>query len=219
MSQYTIKRAAGTVSLTGDVAGMAWAAADVLEIDDFPWYKGGAKQGTEVRLMYDDKNIYVQFLCADRHIYSEETRHNGNVYKDSCVEFFATIDPEAGPDYFNLEINCCGVMHVGYGPERNGRILMVEELARRMTLVTSVPGPTRQESPSDNGWWVAAKIPFDVIGEFAGKKVAPKSGALWKANFYRCGGKTDGQFGCWNHIAWPKPDFHRPEFFGELKFA
>ena len=218
MSQYTIKRATGSVPLTGDVAG-PWAAANVLKIDNYPWYKAGQKQGTDVRLMYDDQNLYVQFRCEDKHIFSKETKHNGLVCLDSCVEFFATIDPASGPHYFNLEINCCGVIHMGYGEQRHGRILMDEKAAKGITIKTSEPGPTREESPSDNGWWVAVKVPLALIGEFAGKKVQPKPGTPWKANFYRCGGKTDDQYAVWNPIPWKQPDYHRPEFFGELTFA
>ena len=83
---------------------------------------------------------------------------------------------------------------------------------------TSIPTPTKVESPNDDGWWLAAAIPFSAISELAGFKVAPKSGTVWRANFYRCGGRTDPQYACWNHIDNPQPDFHRPEFFGNLTF-
>jgi hypothetical protein len=36
-------------------------------------------------------------------------------------------------------------------------------------------------------------------------------------NFYKCGDETEyPHFGCWNLIASPVPDFHRPEYFGEI---
>jgi len=219
MSNYIITKANCSVPLTGQVAGTPWSGAAELKVAHYPWYTAGQKQDTAVRMLYDAQNLYVQFNCRDRHIFAKETRLNGMVCTDSCVEFFATIDPAVCPDYFNLEINCCGVMHMGYGAGRHGRKLVSPELANRLAIVTSEKTPTRKESPADEAWWVAAAIPFDAISEFTGKKVMPTSGTTWKANFYRCGGKTDDQYACWNLIQWEKPDFHRPEFFGDLQFA
>ncbi len=39
------------------------------------------------------------------------------------------------------------------------------------------------------------------------------------ANFYKCGDKLrTPHFLSWNKIEIEKPDFHRPDFFGELHF-
>ena len=217
--EYVIKPATQTVPLCGHVAGTPWQGADVLAIDNWPWYQGGDKQPTEARLLYDDAAIYVQFQCEDKHIYSEAAELNGDVYKDSCVELFASVEPEAGPDYFNFEANCCGVFHLGFGAARQGRKLVTAALAARVDVASSEAGPTRDESPDDARWWLAARLPFDLLSEFAGRSVSPKAGDYWMANFYRCGGKTDEQYACWNPIIASQPDFHRPECFGPLVFA
>lgn len=219
MSSYQINRAAGDIPFTGAVAGTPWASAQTMLIDNFPWFKGGQKQATQVRILYDDQNLYLQFLCEDKHIFAQYTEHNGPVCLDSCVEAFIMVDPTNGPGYFNLEINCCGHIHMGYGVQRADRTLMDEKTARRMTIKTSIASDTKLESPDDNGWWVAAKLPLALLREFTGKTIAPHAGTIWKANFYRCGGKTDDQFAAWNTLACPNPDFHRPEYFGDLKFA
>jgi len=219
MRQYTIKPAPQTVPLCGEVAGTVWQAAETLAIDNWPWYQAGDKQPTQTRLLYDEAAVYIQFQCQDKHIYSEATELNGDVYKDSCVEFFANVAPEVGPGYFNFEANCCGVFHLGFGPGRGGRKLITEDLAGLIAVACSEPGPTRDESPDDSGWWLAARIPFDVLSEFTGRDVSPKAGDYWRANFYRCGGKTDDQYACWNPITSPQPDFHRPECFGRLIFG
>jgi hypothetical protein len=40
-----------------------------------------------------------------------------------------------------------------------------------------------------------------------------------RANFYKCGDKTKrAHFLSWNPIDIAKPDFHRPDFFGEITF-
>ncbi len=216
---YTIQPATQPVPLNGWTFDSPWSLADVLQIDSYPWYSGGGKQATQVRLLYDDEAIYAQFHCEDKHIFSRVVELNGCVHKDSCVELFMTIDPRRGPDYFNIEMNCCGTLLMGYGPQRHSRASLAPSLADGIRIATSISAPTKDESPDDDGWWIVASVPFSVIGELAGRDVRPASGDLWRANLYRCGGKTDPQLACWNHIELRHPDFHRPEFFGEMRFA
>ena len=61
-------------------------------------------------------------------------------------------------------------------------------------------------------WTVAIFIPFGLIG------VDPENlPASLRGNFYKCGDLTaHPHFLSWNPINTPKPDFHRPDFFGEL---
>ena len=96
---------------------------------------------------------------------------------------------------------------------------ITSDQAAGIRIATSVPGPTKRESADDDGWWVVAVLPFDLLSEFTGRTVRPTAGDLWLANLYRCGGKTDPQYACWNPIDLPHPDFHCLKFFGELHFA
>ncbi len=212
---YLVRRASRAVRPACD--DPAWERAERLSIDEYPWYADGLKQETAAAVLYDDEAIYILFVCEDKHISAVETRPNGDVYLDSCVEFFVTVDPEGG-GYFNFEANCCGTVHMSFGAGREGRRLAPPKVLNAVSVESSIPTPTKNESPTDDGWWLAAAIPFSAISEMVGGDVAPKSGDIWRANFYRCGGKTDPQYAAWNPIDCPKPDFHRPEFFGILTF-
>ena len=197
----------------------AWEHANVLHIDQFPWYAAGQKQDTQVRLLYDDEAVYVQFICEDSHIFAEVTEFQGPVCLDSCVEFFAMFDPRNKPDYFNLETNCCGMMHLGLGEERNGR--RWPRPSRRGGSSSSRPFPAR---PRMNPRTTTAggsppRCPSTCSASLPARRSSPQAARLSRANFYRCGGKTDCQYGSWNFIPWKQPDFHRPEFFGDLFFA
>ncbi len=216
---YLVRRASGSVRLACDDPG--WDQADRIEIDEYPWYTSGLKQATTVAALYDDEAIYLLYVCDDKHISAVETETNSNVHTDSCVEFFATIDPDGQWGkwgYFNFEVNCCGTAKLGFRPGPEWRTLAPAELVETIRIKTSIPTPTKTESPGDDGWWLAAAIPFAVISEAAGRKIAPKSGTHWRANFYRCGGKTDPQSACWNPINTPEHEYHSPEFFGNLPF-
>lgn len=221
MRSYTVKRASSEVPLSETVAGAAWSDAESLSIDNYPWFKSGRKEATTVRLLYDEKALYVQFLCADDTIYAERTEINSAVCTDSCVEFFAMPAPELDDRYFNLEINCAGTFLLGWGrnvQEIEAGFVDPELSTKYLKIAASVEGPQKEESPQDNGWWVTVAIPFELISQVSCREIQPSSGTTWRANFYRCGGKTNQQYACWNRIDTPRPDFHRPEFFGQLIF-
>ena len=215
---YLVKRIAEPVPLSGEVEGTPWAQTPGVSVDLYPWYQSGDKQPTTARMLYDTTTLYLQFLCEDKHIFSETTELNGPVCRDSCVEFFAMPNQMRRQEYFNLEINACGTLLLGWGVKGDRRRIS-QEMASRLTIVTSVPEPTKDESPDDNGWWVAAAVPFDLLSEFTERTIQPGSGGEWYVNFYRCGGRTDDQYACWWPIETPTPDFHRPEFFGQILFA
>ncbi|NIA06337.1 MAG: hypothetical protein GWP14_01665 [Actinobacteria bacterium] len=221
MRRYMVKRVSTEVSLSHKVLGAAWSDADELSIDSYPWFKSGRKECTTARLLYDQKAVYVQFLCKDKHIYADHTEINSSVCEDSCVEFFAQPIPQVDQRYFNLEINCCGTFLLGWGrsiQEIAGSYVDPALSTAHLKIAASVAGPPKQESPDDNGWSVAVQMSFELISRLSGRQIRPTSGSVWRANFYRCGGRTNRQYACWNRVGTPSPDYHRPEFFGELLF-
>ncbi|MDU5344496.1 MAG: carbohydrate-binding family 9-like protein, partial [Prevotella bivia] len=68
----------------------------------------------------------------------------------------------------------------------------------------------------DTSWELALVVP---VSSFFNHKITELSGLTMKANFYKCGDKTDQpHFLSWQKVDLPKPDFHRPEFFGTIIF-
>jgi len=195
---------------------VSWDEVPAAEVDLFPWYRRGEKQGTRVWVAVSPSHLHVRFDCEDRHISARVTEPNGPVCEDSCVEFFFAPEPDESLAYFNLEINCCGTIHLGYGKGRHGRVMAPFSVIDAIEAKSSIRGFTKQESPKDEGWWVEAKLPFNALRRMAPFPV-PEPGTVWRANFYRCGGRTDPQYAVWSPIDWPRPDYHRPEYFGELR--
>ncbi|OGS20823.1 MAG: hypothetical protein A2252_00200 [Elusimicrobia bacterium RIFOXYA2_FULL_39_19] len=213
--QYTVKKIDAPLILDGNINKSQWESANELTIDNYPWYKGGDKQKTSVKLLHNNTSIFLLFVCEDKHSYSENTALNSLVCLDSCVEFFA--DPGTG-SYINLEMNCCGTVLLGYGPDRYSRILVNPEHASQIKIFKSVTGKTKAESADDKQWLLEVEVPVKMIEDFIKVKIGALSGQEWKANFFRCGGKTDDQYASWLSIQAPKPDFHRPEYFGKIIF-
>lgn len=209
MKTYTI------TWLEKETTPVPWNEIPSAAIDCYPWYKSGEKQPTLVQAALSVAHLHVRFDCEDKHIFAQVTEPNGPVCEDSCVEFFFAPNPRRSLAYFNLEMNCCGTVHLAYGEDRYGRVMAPPKVIDAIDVKSSVGGFTKKESTDDDGWTIEAAVPFDALMRMASFP-APSPGTVWRGNFYRCGGKTDPQYACWSPIDWPHPDFHRPEFFGTL---
>ena len=69
-----------------------------------------------------------------------------------------------------------------------------------------------------DNWLVEYRVPLVLFRKLYGQDV--RAGHRAAANFYKCGDETPvPHYGAWSPVGTAAPDFHRPEFFGELVFA
>lgn len=194
-----------------------WDAIDALEINDYPWYKTGRKQNTQVKLSANSETLFMQIIAQDHYSFAKQTELNHMlICEDSCVEFFFSPSGVLGSSYVNLEVNCCGTLHLAYGVGRENRQYISLAAANLIQCKSSISSPAKIESEGDKTWCIEIALPFKVIEQLTGKSVNKDK---WFANFYRCGGRTEPQYAVWNHIEVSEPDYHRPEYFGELVFT
>ena len=107
-----------------------WQDVEALQVNLPHWPTQSAHVPvTEVKLQYDAESLYVIFRVQDCFVRAVATQINGEIWKDSCVEFFFAPNPDAPDAYFNLEANCCGVILGQYhtGPRENSRFLNTED--------------------------------------------------------------------------------------------
>ncbi|WP_128906674.1 carbohydrate-binding family 9-like protein [Halorubrum amylolyticum] len=218
MRTAAVRRVSDPVPLVGDTTGTTWDRSEPVEIDRFLWTTPEHRPRTKVRALYDEESLYLHYEVADRHSYATTTTLNGSVWEDSCVEFFASPRPAVCEAYVNFEVNCVGTYHLGYGPDRANRTLVEPETADAIRVRTSIDGPTKRPHADDDEWWIAAKLPFDVLSDLSGVAVAPSPGTRWRGNFYRLRSRPEPLYAAWNPVDAPEPDFHRPSAFGELRF-
>ena len=57
-------------------------------------------------VVHDGRAIHGIFQVQDRYVRCVRKEYHSEVWKDSCVEFFA--EPKPGRGYFNFEFNCGG---------------------------------------------------------------------------------------------------------------
>lgn len=204
---YEVHRAASPVTIDGTPDEKAWAAAGTIELI-FPWdAQTGAKQKTVARLLWDDKNLYVSYECADSDITVTHTQHDDPTYLDDAVEIFINPMPSQTGMYYGLEMNARGVLYdyVMY----ESRYLVRQFDLRGVQLKTAVQ--------KGKGWTLEVAIPWDNFDALA---KPPKAGDIWTANVNRWDGtEPNRRMSNWSDPMQPKPNPHVPTRFGQLVFV
>lgn len=175
---------------------------------------------TQVKLKYDDRNLYVIFRVQDLYVKAAATQTHGPVYQDTCVECFLAPDSETPNAYFNLETNCCGVLLAQYhtGPRQNSRFFEIED-CQKIQIASSASGPIRNEIQKPLTWTIEYALPLEILTHY-GTIQRPAPGVCWRGNFYKCADDcSKPHWISWSPVTGEKPDFHRPESFGLLEFV
>lgn len=203
MKSYTIKKVNGKPS--------DWSGIEKAKIDIYKWAENDYRPRTEAAICYDEEAIYIKFWAYETEIRAEHKNHNENVCEDSCVEFFFRTNSH--PSFLNIETTVIGKQLIGFGKDRHVRLdVPVED-----DVMQIIPSVRDAENYSDDMWTVEYRVPFSFLKKFYGDINVIEDGL--RANLYKCGDFTKFEhFGMWNEVDYMPPDFHRPEFFGEMIF-
>ena len=218
-SLYKVVKLQEPVSLDGNWDNPQWKLAEALELKHFMGNAPKFHPKVKVKVMYDPENIYVIFQVKDQYVRCVATVINGNVWEDSCAEFFFSPDSASPMKYFNLEINCGGTALMYYNtiPQKDFRILDPEDI-KQIQIAHSLPHLIPDEIKTTVTWTIEYKIPLTLLEKY-GKVTRPAPGVIWKANFYKIADKTSNpHYQTWSLVDQAEPDFHLPAFFGRLIF-
>lgn len=212
MKTYTIKRmpeGAGLPALNGALTG-AWAECPAAAIDQYTWDVNGYRPAAEARVMYSEAGLYVYMRAEESEIRAKADMC-GTICQDSCLEFF--LQPNAAvPRYTNVEMNPLGKYMCGIGRDRYDRFEAKTLPFKGMEVRHSVKTAAGFAGPC---WEIAYLLPADWLQLWFGWQ--PACGLRMRGNFYKCGDMTRFEhYGMWNPVVSERPDFHIPEYFGEL---
>lgn len=216
---YNITPITEDSGLSNEWEDSTWKEIQPVDINNFMGDKPGHFPASQVKVAYDNSAIYVKFKVDDKFIKAVYSNHQDPVYKDSCVEFFFTPGKDISEGYFNLEMNCIGTMlfHHQKVPRQNS-VAINETDIEKVEVISSLTEVIDPEKVENMSWQVSYKIPFSILKKYHNFE-DPGPGTIWKANFYKCADDTSHpHWLTWALIDNPTPDFHRPEFFGELHF-
>lgn len=205
MKQYTL-----TIT---DTAPADWSSIARANLDAYVW--GGAERAypTYGQLVYaktgDDKTgLYIHLFCAEKNPVSKETRLDGMVCMDSCMEFFFGMHDADSTDtrYLNIECNSLGVTHIGFGEGRHGRVFLDQLGVERFPVSVNI---------GEDFWEIFEFIPETSLEKIFGLSAIDENTVVM-GNFYKCDENANAPFGSWAPVTAPQPDFHRPECFGRI---
>ena len=183
------------------------------QIDTINWKDFDYRPAVIFRLAHAENQIWLKYEVNEKHIRAKETQINGDVYKDSCVEFFVSFDDE---NYYNFEFNCIGTPHLAFGKNRYNRKFVNEKTIKKTEVISSLGNKPFAEKTGNFTWQMVIRIPTESF-EFS--NIKKLNGLKAKANFYKCGDETSKpHYVTWNEVKTSNPDYHRSEFFGNLIF-
>lgn len=180
-------------------------------IDTVNWSDYPYAPRVTFRFAHSEEALTVMFEVEEEHLRAVTLDDNGPVWEDSCVEFF--VKNPVGEGYFNFEINCVGTALAAKRKARNDAQMFTPEQLACVRRFGSLPHEVIDSVGEAQRWWLVEVIPFSVLGlESAPERLA--------ANFYKCGdGCRKVHFLSWSPIALPEPNFHCPDFFGEVALS
>lgn len=173
-----------------------------------------SKPEVSVRVAHNGDCLFLQYSVSEEELRANVMEDNGEVWTDSCVEFFIAFD---AAHYYNVECTCIGTALLGHReigePTSHGSAETMRSILRSSSLERKLIPNTK----GDFQWKLTLVIPCtafwkDKIGAFDGKTA--------RGNFYKCGDKLSmPHFVSWTTIDTPGPSFHQPKYFGELVFG
>lgn len=201
-----------TTSLS-EVATLLEKSSDLHSIDNLNWEAFPYRPEVHFRIAHTGNEIWLKYYVREKYILALETRTNGDVYKDSTVEFFIALNKNA---YYNFEFSCIGTRHLSHGPGRGNRTRISPEIVEKIRIESSLGNQPFEERSGDFNWEMMIRIPIEC---FVFDEIKSLDNISVSGNFYKCGDKTsEPHFVTWNPINTEKPDYHRPEFFGQILF-
>lgn len=189
--------------------GIEWHAVDSNNWPkEFPY-----SPRAEFRIACTPEAFVINYRATEQSVKATYTADNDAVWTDSCMEFFLSPSPADGV-YYNLECNCIGTVLLG---ARGGSVPKAHATPQVMQGIKRWSSLGREpfaERMGEATWQVALVVPFEAYWHH---KISADATQTMRANFYKCGDDlSQPHFLSWNPIVFDKPNFHLPEYFGEL---
>ena len=215
--RYSIRYTDSPIKVDGKSDEPQWESAEAVGDFVFTWWNegDGPRQPTQAKMLWDQNYLYVTFACTDQDLQATRTERDSDVYRDDCVEVFASPEFSRPQNYFNLEMNVLGAQLDNYRPE--GTNPDVPWNPDGIRLAVTYDGTLNDSTDTDRGWTLEVAIPFALFRDVISGGV-PAPGDRWRLNLNRLDDamKLKSQ---WSQGDRNFPRFHHPEFFGFVEFT
>ncbi len=202
--------------LDGSLLDPAWDAARATSAFVETRKGGPAEFQASAKLLWDERYLYVGVDVHDALLRASETREDGHLWEQDCIELM--IDPDAdAPGYFEIQVSPRGVVFdTRYDSRRVPKPFGHVDWTSQTRVGVSVRG-TIDDRSADAGYTVEIAIPWQAFSLVESRSAAPAIGDQWRANLYVMDLTRESQ----RAAAWSPlgiGDFHVPQRFGILAF-
>ena len=192
---------------------------NAIDVVNWPDRNGSYSPKASFKIMYSDTDLYIRYQVEEteiRSIYGQDSA--SKPWTDDCMELFIAPVNETAV-YYNIEMNCTGHGIVGYGVGKPDRGHFGEDRMKRIRRYSSLGNEAFGDRISSKPvcWNMIIVIPLDLICQ--GRSVDSLKGQIVRGNVFKCGDQMqNSHYLTWNPVGTPRPDYHRPEFFGYFEF-
>lgn len=217
---YDCFRTTSKIKIDGKLNEGDWAKAEesAAFVDIQGALKPAPSKKTWVKMMWDDKNLYIGAKLEEDNIIGNLQQRDTIIWRNNDFEVF--LDPDGdGVNYFEFENNALGTEMdlLLEKPYRSGGSFFLPWDCRGWKLAVSYDGTINKSSDTDRAWYVEMAIPFDALKrDFKD----PRDFKLWRINFSRVQWlKAGGPEENWVWSPTGMVDMHMPERWGFLRFV
>ena len=179
-------------------------------IDVINWEEYSYKPIVAFDIARSKVNLYIRYFVKGNSLKALYETDGSPVYQDSCVEFF--MKRVNDPNYYNFEFNCIGTCDAARRTSRDIKTSLSQEEYKSIIRLPSVRRRAFEEIKGIHTWNLIVVIPLKLMGLDPSNLPEKILG-----NFYKCADETmNPHFVSWSPIDLPEPNFHCPEFFGEI---
>lgn len=195
--EYVVRRTLRPPTPDEPWSGPNWKRAGVIDIARYHPQSSDHRPTTQAKLLYDDDGLYVHFRVEDRYVLSRQTKHQGTVATDSCVEFFFQPRRELG--VFTIETNCGGAMLFWYVEDAGHQVVPLEDI-ERMRIYHTMPKVVDPEITDPVTWRLTYFVPFDLLARYLGEDDVIGAAPWWGNLFKGVEASSHPHWGAWQDI-------------------
>ncbi|MGN0468769.1 MAG: carbohydrate-binding family 9-like protein [Acutalibacteraceae bacterium] len=185
-----------------------WDKVSQGKIDVFQWESENPYRPETVFKMcfVKNKGVFVKMKTDETNIRSVCSGRDENCWEDSCMEFFFKPFSDAD-EYMNFEMTAKSAYLSAFGASRDGRVFLKE---------LTDEAPSVHAEIKQDGWSLELFLPCCLIESVYKKEFCACAGE-YRANFFKCGDKTETpHFGSFSPMGSLPPGFHNPELFAKI---
>ena len=221
--EYVVHRTLSPLKIDGKLTEPEWQNAAMTQ--KFVLYVTGAaaRLSTRAKFLWDDKYLYIGFICEDPDVWATMTKRDDLIYKGEVTEILCDPDGD-GLNYFEFQVNPLGTILdlLLNKPYSKGGVANLTWNLDSAKVGVWVDGTLNNLDSVDVQWNCEVALPFKDVA-FMGPSLhfPPAVGESWRILVtrydYERTGKKDTMVCSWNQT--DSRGFHVPEKFGRIIFS